>query len=459
MSIVVAPIADVVDRNSERTTINLARNFDDPFTTGFVARFELDNALSGRSITNVVLFDQAGAGAPLTVQNFRNYVTDGAYTNSIIHRSVPGFIIQGGGFTVNGLSQVLPQNPAAAIDVIRSNAPVQNEFSPNRSNLRGTIAMAKLGGNPNSATSQWFFNLADNSANLDTQNGGFTVFGRVLGASDLATVDAIGAVPVYPGSSFFGQPAFTDLPLTFPNPANPLVTGDENFVRYRSITVSQFNELDFSIVRNSNPNLVNASINNNQLSLSYRPAQTGTAEITIRATNLLRETVEDTFFVAVEAETPVPPRELRGTNGSDRLRGSAENDSIFGLQGNDRLLGLAGADTLVGDAGRDLLEGNSGNDLLNGGAGNDRLIGGAGNDQIATGGGRDTIAIGLREGFDQVSDFADRRDRIELAGRLSFGQLTFRQRGDDTLVQVGKVNLLVLENIRSSSLTQADFIA
>lgn len=120
--------------------------------------------------------------APLTVANFLSYVNSGAYNNSIIHRSIPNFIIQGGGFT-----NVLGAIPA--------NAPVVNEFSATRSNLRGTIAMAKVDGNPNSATNGWFINLSDNSANLDNQNGGFTVFGRVVG-NGMQVADAIAALPV-----------------------------------------------------------------------------------------------------------------------------------------------------------------------------------------------------------------------------------------------------------------------
>jgi peptidyl-prolyl cis-trans isomerase A (cyclophilin A) len=133
--------------------------------------------------------------APRTVANFMKYVNDGDFTNSFIHRSVPGFVIQGGGFTfVNGEVADVPTDP-----------PVTNEFS--RSNLRGTIAMAKLGGDPNSATSQWFFNLANNSASLDSQNGGFTVFGQVIG-SGMNVVDAIAALPVWNAGT-----AFTELPL------------------------------------------------------------------------------------------------------------------------------------------------------------------------------------------------------------------------------------------------------
>ena len=131
--------------------------------------------------------------APLTVANFLKYVNSGTYANSIIHRSVPGFIIQGGGYQIiNHVLTAAPQNTA-----------VVNEF--NVSNTRGTIAMAKLGNDPNSATNQWFFNLANNGSNLDAQNGGFTVFGNVLNSASLAVMDRIAALPVYNQGSPFDQ--------------------------------------------------------------------------------------------------------------------------------------------------------------------------------------------------------------------------------------------------------------
>jgi uncharacterized protein (TIGR03437 family) len=130
---------------------------------------------------------------PLTVANFLNYLSKGAYTNSIFHRSVPGFIIQGGGY------QLVNHAPAATAQ----GAAVRNEFKI--SNTRGTIAMAKLGTDPNSATNQWFFNLANNASNLDNQNGGFTVFGRVANAAGLAVMDKIAAIPVYNAGSPFDQ--------------------------------------------------------------------------------------------------------------------------------------------------------------------------------------------------------------------------------------------------------------
>ncbi|WP_372524007.1 peptidylprolyl isomerase [Sulfuricaulis sp.] len=149
---------------------------------------------------NVELYDTQ---APLTVANFLNYVNRGDYNNTVIHRSavsgtppVP-FVIQGGGYRccLFGTLYHFPTDP-----------PVLNEFDPSRSNVRGTIAMAKSA-DPNSATSEWFINLGDNSAALDDINnsGGFTVFGRVLDPG-MNVVDAIASLPIVP------IPGFPELP-------------------------------------------------------------------------------------------------------------------------------------------------------------------------------------------------------------------------------------------------------
>jgi cyclophilin family peptidyl-prolyl cis-trans isomerase len=150
---------------------------------------------------DLTLYDTA---APRTVANFLAYVNSGRYVNSFIHRSVPGFVIQGGGYIWDD-SQAIVLN-------VTANAAVVNEFSTTRSNKRGTIAMAKAGGDPNSATSQWFINLADNGplpVGLDSQNGGFTVFGEVS-AGSMAVVDAIARLPlVNEGSPFDSLPLAT----------------------------------------------------------------------------------------------------------------------------------------------------------------------------------------------------------------------------------------------------------
>lgn len=138
------------------------------------------------------LYDQS---TPVTVQNFLSYANSGKYNGTVIHRSEPGFVIQGGGFTFD---QALP------LKAVTTNPAIINE--PKWSNVRGTVAMAKLGGNPNSATNQWFVNLSNNASNLDFQNSGFTVFGQIS-STDMSVIDAIAALPRF---SFNG---LTNLPL------------------------------------------------------------------------------------------------------------------------------------------------------------------------------------------------------------------------------------------------------
>ena len=136
--------------------------------------------------------------APATVLNFLNYVNRNDYNGTFLHRVVDNFVAQGGAYRF--------QPFVGPID-IRTDPPVINEFSV--SNTRGTVAMAKIAGNPNSATNQWFVNLTDNSANLDFNNGGFTVFGNVLG-DGMALLDEIDSLPTLtPGQLVPSAPYFT----------------------------------------------------------------------------------------------------------------------------------------------------------------------------------------------------------------------------------------------------------
>ncbi|MDX3775002.1 peptidylprolyl isomerase [Chromatiaceae bacterium AAb-1] len=165
------------------------------------------------------LFDKT---TPVTVQNFLGYVNNETYDGTVFHRSVPGFVIQGGGFTFQNALPLLP---------VKNNAAIANE--PKLSNVRGTVAMAKVGGNPNSATNQWFVNLADNSGNLDLQNGGFSVFGYI-DAQGMEVVDAIAKL------SRFNFTGISDLPLRNytqdDRDDNKALTAD-NLVTIESITV------------------------------------------------------------------------------------------------------------------------------------------------------------------------------------------------------------------------------
>ena len=132
---------------------------------------------------DIELFDDL---APLSVKNFLNYIESGQYNGTVIHRSVPSFVIQGG-----WLSYQSENNTLTSIEVGDA---IPNEFR--LSNTRGTVSMAKVPGDPNSATSQWFINLGDNSKILDAQNGGFTVFGRVVGKG-MEVVDEIARLERY----------------------------------------------------------------------------------------------------------------------------------------------------------------------------------------------------------------------------------------------------------------------
>jgi cyclophilin family peptidyl-prolyl cis-trans isomerase len=145
-----------------------------------------------------IVMEMLPANAPATVANFLNYVNDGDYTNSIVHRSVPGFVIQGGGFTTGSLTF----SGIGQFSSVPTDAPITNNFG--LSNTRGTVAMARSS-DVNSATSQWFVNLTDNLF-LDSDNEGFTVFARVL---DMASVDAIAAIPRLD----LGGDVFNNLPV------------------------------------------------------------------------------------------------------------------------------------------------------------------------------------------------------------------------------------------------------
>lgn len=124
----------------------------------------------------VELFDEK---APITCENFRQYVADGFFNDTIFHRVIPNFMIQGGGMQAD-MSQK------------KTRAPIKNEADNGESNRRGTLAMARTM-DINSATAQFFINLRDNNF-LDhgTRDFGYAVFGEVVDGMDV--VDKIAAV-------------------------------------------------------------------------------------------------------------------------------------------------------------------------------------------------------------------------------------------------------------------------
>ncbi len=156
---------------------------------------------------DVNLFDDE---VPGTVNNFLSYVTEGRLDGSLVHRKVNGFVIQGGGYLTD-------QSPIASLPPI--------PLEKGRSNRRGTIAMARTT-ERDSATSQWFINLVDNVF-LDTQSGGYAVFGEVMG-DGMTVVDSIASLESVQQNS-----VFTELPLRDVTKS----VGVENFVVVNRVQV------------------------------------------------------------------------------------------------------------------------------------------------------------------------------------------------------------------------------
>ena len=171
-----------VSRSSDNTVLGSANfNVNQPQVT-----MTVDNGLTGPAqVSGSMLLALQADKAPITVMNFLAYVNSGFYVGTTFHRVVPGFVIQGGGMLANGT----PKTPTLA--------PIALETSGGLSNVEFSLAMARTS-DPNSATSQFFVNLADNSSALDPGGAsgpdGYAVFGSVSG--DTSLVGAIsGASP------------------------------------------------------------------------------------------------------------------------------------------------------------------------------------------------------------------------------------------------------------------------
>lgn len=364
----------LIDRdNPAAVMIDLGEHIDDPNADGLISRW--DTVLTTPNRSGIVYVDLFEDITPETVQNFIDYVLSGAYNtaqgDTFFHRSIPGFVTQGGGYIFDGttnfssvskqspvinefanfakasgdnasfssssqtvtlpvdtdLSSVQPgdrirligRNDGLALQSVSTDffrivsvddandrltisasessnvAPTGPDqlniswFITSDVNTRGTIAMAKIGGNPDSATSEWFFNFENNSPNLDIQNEGFTTFGRVLDDG----MDVIDLVRLLQAGNFGGT--FTSVPI-IPltgaatdffvddrlTPFGP--TGSANdFAPVEIFGIDIVEEKTFD-VQNSNPGLVSVSLDDGELTITPVADQRGEAEITVTAT-------------------------------------------------------------------------------------------------------------------------------------------------------------------------------
>jgi cyclophilin family peptidyl-prolyl cis-trans isomerase len=294
--------------------IDLTTKFSDPNLPANTVR--LTTVLGTIDVT---LYDEQ---TPITVDNFLHYIDSGAYNPTdpnfpvqapiFFHRSVPGFFIQSGGY----VSTQNPINPPVVLPgPVTAFSPIPNEARPDLHNVRGTISMAKLPDDPDSATSQWFINLIDNSgppSNLDTVNGGFTVFGTVS-AVGMTTADAIGALTTYDASALYGL-AFTQLPLRD-------FTSDQPRLKNLATITGITRPLVFS-ASSDHPGIASASVISNDLFVQGKSA--GSANITVTATDAAGATASQSFDVTVTS-TPV-----HAANISTRLQIAAGDDASIG---------------------------------------------------------------------------------------------------------------------------------
>jgi cyclophilin family peptidyl-prolyl cis-trans isomerase len=288
------PLSDLSGNLSTPATVDLNAAFGTEEIDDQVVRFTSQFAVDGEAmVMDMALFRNR---TPITRQNFLQYVTDGDYVDSFIHRSIPGFVIQGGAANiVNSEIGSVPTDP-----------PIVNEFGI--SNTLGTISMAKLDGDPNSATSQWFVSLGANTDNLDHQNGGFTVFGR-LTQETLSNALSFGNPALFPTFNYGG--IFSELPLWNTHVPGSLQTTE--FILFPTVELvplpagqaAEELTLDYSIVGNSNPAVAAASITGGMLHLVPQPGQSGNTTLTIRATDSVGNAVEDTFVYTV-TPTAIP---------------------------------------------------------------------------------------------------------------------------------------------------------
>lgn len=230
---------------------------------------------------DILLYPDA---TPVTVDNFLNYVEDGLYADSFFHRAPQDFVVQGGGFR---------HSAAAGYNKVPTFPAIVNE--PGLSNVRGTVAMAKLGGDPNSATSQFFFNLGDNTANLDSQNGGFTVFGR-LSPSSLDVIDSINSLPEDDYTiSVDGTPVdFEDVPVdveSAPASLDPAQLVKITSVDYPPLLTYEVTSGDTAIAT--------AALNSAGTEVVITAVATGSTSITVKATDLDGKSVTQSIPVTV----------------------------------------------------------------------------------------------------------------------------------------------------------------
>ncbi|MGK7905326.1 MAG: peptidylprolyl isomerase [Hormoscilla sp.] len=377
--------------------------------------------VNGASITISV----DGTNAPITSGNFVDLVERGFYNQISFHRVVrepnpfvvqagdpqsrdpnfPADLLGTGGFIdpVTGQERRIPLEikPVGAAEPIYSQTfeDAGITTAPLLRNVRSAIAMARVGDNPDSASSQFFVNLADNPF-LD---GDFAVFGNVTQGMDVVDQIQQGNILLYAGVT------------------EGIISG-----RVSSLITD-------AVLLN---NLVNAS---NAIKV---PVLTNSRT---DGNEVIQLTTSDRGILALD--------------GIDSVVGSDNSDVVNGNLGDDIIEGGAGDDFIRGGQGNDILIGSSGNDYLVGDLGLDILAGGDGADTFIF---RTFAAVpeGDVTAADRISDFnAGQGDRVAIAGEIGLTDLVFNVSGNDTLIQLTNGDILgLVQNAATDIVRSATFI-
>lgn len=393
-----------------------------------------------------------GTNAPITAGNFVDLVERDVYDGTSFHRVVltpRPFVAQGGdplskdpnvppssygtgGFVDPATNQVrripLEIKPQGATD------PIYNQTFdtagitalPVLQNLRGSIAMARSDA-PDSASSQFYFNLSD-SAFLD---GDYAVFGRVLGGLDV--VDQIRQGDRIVDAEVVGGviPGRTSTIIRDVNTLNQFI----NIVNLAGLPLG----------------FVQLTPNDDQVTISPQVAQQNPRGVFADAGNdqIVGSAIDDVVNGNQGNDT------ILGENGNDFLRGGQGDDLLRGGPGNDIVIGNLGNDQLQGGVGNDFLRGGKGNDVLFGGEGDDYLLGELGSDTLTGGPGADTFTLRLDDTVtpanaalaDRITDLnVTEGDQIRVIGLANVADLRFNPLNNDTAIQLPNGAILGIVN-------------
>lgn len=256
-------------------------SLDGSFAAGTAANSDV-NALvelaDGKIIVGGSFTQFNNAARKYVVRLFATGVPDSSFN--------PGFVVQGGGFR--------PKEAPNVFESVTKRPSPRNE--PGVGNYRGIVAAAKVGGDPNSATHDFFLNLGDNSANLDLQNNGFTAFGRIIG-SGLSVMDAISERPTrtYNVVVDGNASSYQDWPMN-EVPAPEAMNIDKTV---KILTAEEISPLSYSVTGNTQPAVASVSVDAGQLLLTGLAE--GSSDITVTATDLEGNAISQVFTVNVAA--------------------------------------------------------------------------------------------------------------------------------------------------------------